>query len=473
MDAPALSFKKDPSHHPNFHHSSGFLHSVKDPDAEAERIVSSLNFTSRAPLLVVGIGWGYLAQAVQRRGIRDAFFFEPSLDVVQSLEGTGRLSELRALGLTIVTSDAELREAAEARWSVQLFVTPAYRRLFPDLESRVTRVISGEDNSVQASTTRRFFRLWMRHSLARIRQAEPLPFVGGLTLGGRTVVFCGASPNLTVHLESFLKSGAREAAVIVCSDTALAPVLSLGVQPDLVLSVDAGAGTAYHCAAAEQLSEQMRGRQSLSSIPCLSWTGGSPALSAFFKSVLYYRTTFPLDQLYALGGPLSDIPEWTNPTMNVAGLALWVASQGGGKHVLLLGTDLVSQGGVTHTRGTGYSYYAVAGTSRVWRPEMYAPRGYGPELTQKNRAAAEGLKELGRKLGVRVFRMGSDWAEAESLFKVQPTEPFQIQTTSVETGRLAESLQKMRGKIDYETLARQTGSGRTDVERWQTWIQSV
>lgn len=462
----------NPDGSPNFKTPKGLLHSQRNPREEAERFARVIAQTARgnpqSDIIVTGLGWGYIVEALHALDPRNAlpiFFFEPLDSVRQHLRESGRETALKKIApgriLDIMRSGL-------------LHISPAHDRMYG---AEIRRLLSSPP-SVDESTQQVFFQRWFRHHLRFLCSAGSARFVPPLDGKKGPVIFCGAAPSLTRDLESITPDLRAGRAFVLAADTALAPLLSLGIRPDLVISVDAGRGTEFHFASAARLISDIR------SIPILTWSGTSSVLHLYSDHLQYFRTTFPLDQLLG-SGPLAEVPEWINPSRNTAGIALLAAKALGRVRMFHAGVSFKTENGRTHTRGTGYTLFAVLGQSRTKTVEMYQPKGYASDLTEKNRMASEGLLQMAADLDLQ-FHPAADqlrWKEELESRNAQ-TE----RTTSPVTGRsrtgdaagrvwdrkaLRAFVHGVREGIDLETIRRETGTADTGVEKWKRLFQKV
>ncbi len=395
----------------------GFLHSRRDPIAEARRIVQDIpdSLHRNASFLIVGIGWGYVIEELASN-IHSSLIFalEPIPQVFQSLEKTGRLQELSKRGLIFHHAEnlqKQLRE--EQIHTLDVFVTPVYKRLFPDLADRAFSFFQNDVASqVDRASSKHFLRQWTRNAYRLTASQKEISFVIGTGKEGSIgseeplVVYCGSGPRLLEEARKIPKG-----ALILSSDTALAPLLSEGIEVDLALSIDSGRGTIFHLSAMLQAAE----RRGLSKPPVLGWTGSIPSLSQWFPKTYYYRSTLPLDQI--LGeGPLQSIPEWKNPSRNLLGIALQIGFLLGSKRLYLAGCSFVSEKGIAHERGTGHQTYALSLHTRKFSLEMHTSSAYSDEMNPKNRMICSEAQKTARLLGIQ-FRNCSELNEKECAHK--------------------------------------------------------
>ncbi len=457
------------------------LHSTRDPVREARRSAATLIDSpgNPAPLIVVGIGWGYVLEelrALAPERFAAMIFFEPSPEVFALLQEHGRLSALEDLGARLITDNAvALREAvARGPGSYRIEVLPAYARRFPDLGRQLQEFLQPAGGSggtdVDTATRSHFLRQWTRNAFCRLADATgKLEFPGGAShepVAGRSALYCGAGPGLPRDLDR-LSSEFLQSATVIAVDTALAPLFARGIRPDLIISVDSGRGSYYHFAAAAALLPP----EQLGHIPVLTNLAGPRFLQLWFDRILLYRSTTPLDQLLAApGGALEGLPEWNNPPRNAVGPALHFARMIGAETLWTAGTSFRSDGSRSHVRGTGYTEFARECVRRTRSLEMYRPGGYGRELTAKNRVAVAGMEELARELGLAVRAIGDatsqELAAPQGPRAADPGAGF----ITVTTASLRRHLQHSFHHWNFAAWQR-LGIRPEDLERWMLMLR--
>lgn len=458
-------------------------------------------------------------------------FFEPLSEVYDLLNERGRLDELRSLGATITNDPADLRQVGVV--TLTLLITPGYQRLFPDLESILRRelgpapgnlenitdtdaIATADKTRVDQATGSRFLRQWTRNGILRLRSgtnaestltflsppdpiettettetieatesvgsADNRPATDSSQLPGPAVLFCGAGPRLLRDLGLATKPTntadqatrilqLRSNYYIIAADTALAPLLRVGLTPDLVISIDSGPGTYYHLIAAARLPDHKHSRFPF---PVLTNLAGSRCLSLFFTRHYYYRSTFPLDQWLALG-PLAEVPELRNPTRNTIGLAIQVARLLGGKQIRTAGADFQNEGYLTHVPGTGYTEFALGQVDRLYTLEMYRPGGYSkrwgePGRTEKNELSYQSAREMAAAFQIELTNFtnltrGAFEAEAAD----PPRELPAARLRSVPIGELKDFLIQTRPRLNQEIFA----NWQIQADHIDRWFQTL
>ena len=141
------------------------------------------------------------------------------------------MQELRNLGADIILDVKELqKEKLEVR------VMPSLLRLWPNV---IQDIFPSPD--VDKGTSSRFLRRWSFNFFRRIREEGSIQFLKSIETDYKSCLYCGAGPGLYDDLQ--LLSTSIENMLIISSDTALAPLLNMGIRPHLIISVDSGRGT--------------------------------------------------------------------------------------------------------------------------------------------------------------------------------------------------------------------------------------
>lgn len=228
---------------PTLRLGGAFVHSGRDPEREAARAAALSR--GDGPLLVLGFGLGYAAEAALALDpdrpvvvaesdprVLDAAFRERDLsrflrhDRLAFVVGgppDAAASVLEAFGGTpCFLSNRALREADPA-W---------YEGVEAAARARATKDV------VNAATLRRFGRRWVGNLGANLAAPRDLPGVSRLEgrAAGFPALLVAAGPTLDDALPSL--PGLARRCVVVAADTALRACLSVGVQPDFVLVVD-------------------------------------------------------------------------------------------------------------------------------------------------------------------------------------------------------------------------------------------
>lgn len=391
--------------------------------------------------MVIGIGWGYHVEILLRFfPERKIHFQEPLTEMLDLLRSEGRLKELEKAGLTLVESEPP---------GALTVVLPVYARFFPDLLEQKA--------SVSSSTGRRFLRSWTRNFFRRLLTRGTFPYISELR-NVSSLLYCGAGPSLQTDLEAHLPG---EDIFIVCADTALPVLLSMRREPDLVISLDSGPGTLLHLeAAAKRIPAPF-------AFPLLTWTAGHFALEKFFTNVYFYRSTFPFEQMAE--DSLKFVSEWTNPSLNAAGLAVRLTALAGQKTLYLAGADFTATGGRTHATGTGYDSYAGLLTERTHGFPQYRPGGYREDLTLKNKAARTGIESMARSDQIEIRKI-TDEKPVEKQNSSSGTHGARFVAVDVSAQHLRKSISSVWDRADFNEFS---FLDESFLKKWRRKITSI
>lgn len=400
-----------------------FLHSVSQPQKEADRFLNSFSTLPR-PTVQVFIGLGALHlvdRLVERPDSSVAYiFWEPLESVfhcsdwqskIENLTGKFNSAKIRTLflGPREKTENLEefrtfLRELGE-NWTYSTAVFPSYARLFGEslVQDFKTKLESAINVSNQ-STKQHFERTWTYHYL-RNTMSIHCTLIDKLDFSPLPLLFTGASPGLEMEIE--LIKAHRKKFVLLAGDTSLPFLLSNEVVPDLILSLDTGRGTLFH------FSKGLP-----ADIPILTWFGGSPHLFELPNPKWVFRTTYPMDQV--LHHSLSSDSkfswrEWKNPGLNQATFAKELAFGSGSREFLYAGVSFLQESGRSHCRGTGYEFYHLPRVNRNLSLEKSNRPLYKDKRFGKNNLAWDKLKE--EREGFQVLSL-VDWTKRPSLNRV-------------------------------------------------------
>jgi hypothetical protein len=227
------------------------LHSLVDPRKEAVRVVSTVK--GGGLLILFGLGGGYVAEAALDRGdIHALIVVEYDLDGIAELLATKEY--LRLFGdprfYLLVDPEPQDIEAAiletyRPALSGGIAVLPLRARTdilndrFNAAADTVKATIDAisDDYSVQAYFGKRWFANAIRNLLAADAPVVPLP-------PARRIAIAAAGPSLDQQLKRLAQE--RKALFLLATDTSLPALLSAGIPPDAVISIDCQHISYYH-----------------------------------------------------------------------------------------------------------------------------------------------------------------------------------------------------------------------------------
>ncbi len=457
------------------------LLSRKDPQKEARRycegLLSSWDIVP-CKIAILGCGWGLHLEALLTHEAfqcneRRLICYEPLLSLKSHLQVRGRLERLKEAGAQILFSKEEFLRELEKEEILTISIHPSYARWiqqkWPAADTSTHAYTSDNALKTDRATVQRFLHEWYRNHFIRLAQKEAkLHYAGGNGTDlahGYPAIYCGAGPGLMDDLEDFsaMNPGWEKETLMIASDTSLGPLLAKGFTPDYVISIDSGRGTLFHMAAALPFA-----RLPLAST-LVTFSGGRHDLDQFFQSTLYYRSTFPPDQLQG-EGPLRQAPEWKNPSRNPAGIALHLARWRGAACLWLAGATFQSWGSVSHVTGSGYTLYAQLGQSRLTPVHGYLVKGYGnaERTSTKASVASLGLESLARELNMTLLRVGGNRSEKHSSIADLPPQDKNVMVALSDSMRFF-----FQSSTDNEAMVNELFSGiRPDrYRRWRKMLE--
>jgi hypothetical protein len=225
--------------------SGAWLHSSRDPRAEARRLAAASLGPGVDAALVLGLGLGYGAEACLEAGADAVIVCEAeaaSLKAAFCLRDLSALIADERLGLVVggdpeaVITALELSRANRACILEIKAATAAYPEWFER-----ARLAAGRWNAkgtVNENTLRRFGRLWVRNLARNLDRAASSPGVERLEglFAGMPALVLAAGPSLDLMLPRARELSRR--ALVVCVDTALRSLLRFGLEPDFLVVVD-------------------------------------------------------------------------------------------------------------------------------------------------------------------------------------------------------------------------------------------
>lgn len=356
------------------HCSQGAFHSARNPEAEARRIVAQIRkeLPEQSSLILIGLGSGFIISELLRENI-DFILFEPVKGLIEILRQHNRLPEELH-----VRSSNQLQQTLESMHnngrSVYIFVLPVYRRLFPEIIPAIDQLLVKHQKhdplpgqSVDERTIKRFSKRWFRNFMIRANHCSEVRFLTGLRSEYKAMLFCGAGPTLLDDLRKLPLSPGE--VLIIAADSAVSPVILSGIEPDIILSIDAGYGTGFHFS---DVPAEINPRTS-ENIHVLNWMSGFR-----FQNSIFFRTNYPIEQILSFrpDGPLYNLPLFENPLRNVTGHAINLARLAGIKQIYAAGTNFRSIQGQSHSPSTGYCSYIRNKCHRTLNHETYMSRNF-------------------------------------------------------------------------------------------------
>jgi hypothetical protein len=341
-------------------------HSARDPEREAARLAESAD--GDGPLLLLGFGLGYVAEAAAaRRPGRPIVVVEKRPDLLAVAFASRDLSALLEAPNLVFLVDAAaaavagVLEAFPGKPSVltNRALAAAAAAYYADVDRTVASWSSRGE--VNAATLRRFGGRWVRNLASNLAAVRDIPGVAALAgrLSGLPVLVAAAGPSLDEALP-ILPDLARRAAVVAV-DTSLRAVLGAGVDPDFVLVADPQYWNARHLDRCAPRSACLVAESSI-------YPAG---LRAPFARRLLYASQYPLGRF---------MEERVDPKGSlgaggsVATTAWDFARLLGGSPLWIVGLDLGFPGLKTHFRGALFEERVHAEADRLRPAETRSVR---------------------------------------------------------------------------------------------------
>jgi hypothetical protein len=228
-----------------------FLHSRYDPQQEATRFISGIDI-KRSVIVVFGFGFGYHIREVLKRVREGAkvFIFESRPSVLKIAMKTLDLREIFSsprvrlcVGQDVNDFIRDIpKEIDYFQFDGVSFVRhPSSCRFDPDFYNRIEGEIV---ESIQLRLTNlltqfHFQGVWIQNLLQNACEIISNPGVATLftKFTGIPAFIIGAGPSLEKNVRYL--ACAKGKGLLICTDTALKPILKWGIVPDFVVTLDA------------------------------------------------------------------------------------------------------------------------------------------------------------------------------------------------------------------------------------------
>ena len=339
--------------------AGAYLHSSRDPAAEAAKLAQACLKTGVDVALILGLGLGYGAEACLASGaervvvcaadpgelkaafsLRDlsAWLSDERLSFVVGGEPEGVVSALELSGgskagilenraLAAASSDWYGRARAAAdRWNAK--------------------------GAVNENTLRRFGRLWVRNLATNLETASSSPGVyrlDGLFEGFSSLVLA-AGPSLDSVLPRMRE--VRERCLVVAVDTSLRSLLRYGIEPDFLVVVDPQYWNWRH----------LSGLSSPSSFLVSEPTAWPAVFRSSRRGTFLGGSLFPLGRrIESFSGPKGHLGAGGSVATSAWDLCRIVGSS----PVWMAGLDLSYPGGRTHAAASLFEQRALASGTRL------------------------------------------------------------------------------------------------------------
>ncbi|MCC7180207.1 MAG: DUF115 domain-containing protein [Acidobacteria bacterium] len=235
------------------------LLSARDPMAEAARWADETVLDGQPETVVlIGGGLGYIVDVIERRGSpARVVVVEPHAGLARlllerrdwrPLIEAGRLALMTGPGYGGTSAVAQQVEGVD---TAPVHVHPALARIWPEAVRDARAAV--ERLQFEAASNRHARRTlagrYLRHTLANAarvtREGDAAALEGLFT--GTPAVIAAAGPSLDRNINDLHL--VRDRALVVACDTAVRPLLSIGIEPQLAVAVDPSVANACHLGA--------------------------------------------------------------------------------------------------------------------------------------------------------------------------------------------------------------------------------
>jgi hypothetical protein len=232
------------------------IHS-RDPQREADTAVSRLLAQTPSLIVALGLGLGYLLDALDRAGwAGKVLAIEPEPATVEPLMQRpiardwlrdGRLRVLVAPAFDGASDSWPLFDDGRAEPAVH--VNSTLERLYPEAV-QTGRALAARLRAEAASNAHARQTLGARYLLNTLRNLPAIAGEGNVAdlfgAAATPAIVIAAGPSLDRALPAL--RAAKDSALLICVDTALRPLLAAGIHPHVVVSVDPSEANARHLA---------------------------------------------------------------------------------------------------------------------------------------------------------------------------------------------------------------------------------
>ncbi|MDR3248522.1 MAG: DUF115 domain-containing protein, partial [Treponema sp.] len=318
------------------------LHSLVDPRREGTRLISTLE--DEEFLIFLGMGGAYhIEAALERRSTGTVLIVEFGIAGFAELLGLRDLRSILADSRVYVLVDpVDLERFIPDHYlpalSGSIRVLPLRPRTeaapeeFAAAAGAIQRAIDSvsADYSVQAHFGIRMFSNILRNLKNAGQIPPPLPRL-------RRALVCAAGPSLDLQIPRIIAGREKDGAVIA-ADTSLPALLSAGIEPDAVVSIDCQHISYYHFIPRP------------SRLPLFLDLASPPRLASQAASPVFFSGGHPLTQY--ISSQWRPFPAVDSSGGNVTYAAVSLAELLGAEEIELYGADFSYPKGRTYARGT-------------------------------------------------------------------------------------------------------------------------
>ena len=380
------------------------VHASADPVASADALVERCG---PVPLLVVvGFGFGYLLDALERRGSQTKVLaVEPVPAIARAMLSRRDVRPWISGGRLALLVGPAFPNATEA-WRLfgrdvttpPVLVTPLVEQAFPaetaEARAAVARIVAGV--KANAVARRKFAGRYLLNTLRNLPSiAEEGDASALVNLFAQTpAIIVAAGPSLDATLPGIRALQGR--AMIIAVDTAVRPLLAAGIQPHVAVSVDPSEVNAQHLNGLPPSAMALVGEGSLD----------ASVLPQFSGRTFAFRVSdhHPWPWLRRLGLERGGLQAWGS----VLTTAFDFAVKAGCNPVVFAGADLSYTRGLQYCRNTAYEPHWQHLETDEQRAEAF--KGYLAEKPHSLQPDVQGQPTI----TTREFMQFRDWIVARA-----------------------------------------------------------
>lgn len=219
-----------------------FLSSRYFPVAEAEKLADNLTFKNPT-VIIIGLGNPYLVYSISRKNPdKRIVVVEPSKDIFEAVRSRRELIRLVTTSnveIKLIEEDSELKDLLSSMDYFDFYIHPQYKTILSSVREfeLIIRnaVIKAE---VNRNTLRKFGNVWVKNfilSVGEVLSSKGVKSAFG-AFRGIDVVIVGAGPSLDKDAPTLKRL--YSSSVLVSVDTSASYLSSIGLKPDIVITVD-------------------------------------------------------------------------------------------------------------------------------------------------------------------------------------------------------------------------------------------
>ncbi|MFW5814000.1 MAG: motility associated factor glycosyltransferase family protein [Spirochaetota bacterium] len=334
-----------------------YVHSRHDPEREAARAMEPVVRREPPAVVILGAGLGYQAEyLLANTRLTRLIVFEPEPALEEVAVRAGRLTPDAADSRVVLVRSAEQLAATLPQHAAEGFEVidlPGRTTGDPQFDrARETLRAFADRLDINRNTLQRFGKLWVRNLCRNLEHLAAGRGVAELADAFRGVpaLLLAAGPTLDQVLPRLRDLADRT--LVIAVDTAVAPALRAGVEPDFAVVVDPQYWNARHL-----------DRISAPRTVLISEGSAHPRVFRSFDPPWYFcSSVFPLGHAFErVGGRFGSLGAGGSVSTTAWDLARWLGSDA----VYAAGLDLGFPDARTHCRGSYFEELALRLADRL------------------------------------------------------------------------------------------------------------